>query len=266
MAYTLRGKIARAHPYQLDTTLTVYGAGAEAEATGKAINAVKKIAEEHIANTANPHKVTKGQIGLGDVDNTPDAQKPVSVFQAEAIADAKKAGTDAQTAAENAQKSANNAQTAADEAKNLAETKAQEAEQNAKNYSDNKIEEVEQNVKNYSDNKHKYFTVTLTAEGWTGEAAPFTQTVEVEGILGTDRPHWGLVYSDSVAEGEDEPEAVAEEGGETEEGNPVLDLKLAEKEAFNMVDDLDTADGSVTFTCLEEKPALALTIQMEVNR
>jgi hypothetical protein len=30
MNYTLKGKIAKAHPYQLDTTLTVEGAGAEA--------------------------------------------------------------------------------------------------------------------------------------------------------------------------------------------------------------------------------------------
>lgn len=37
MPYTLKGRIARAHPYQLDTTLTVYGAGAEASAVGVAL-------------------------------------------------------------------------------------------------------------------------------------------------------------------------------------------------------------------------------------
>ena len=51
----------------------------------------------HIANTSNPHKVTKAQVGLGNVDNTSDAAKPVSTAQATAIADAKKAGTDAQS-------------------------------------------------------------------------------------------------------------------------------------------------------------------------
>lgn len=51
----------------------------------------------HIANTSNPHKVTKEQVGLGNVDNTSDAAKPVSTAQATAIADAKKAGTDAQS-------------------------------------------------------------------------------------------------------------------------------------------------------------------------
>ncbi len=89
MHYTLRGKIARAHPYQLDPTLTVYGAGAEAEATGQAIEAVKKIANDHGSNKENPHNVTKKQVGLGNVDNTSDAEKPVSKAQNEAIQEAK---------------------------------------------------------------------------------------------------------------------------------------------------------------------------------
>ena len=42
------------------------------------------------------NKFTAEQIGLGNVDNTSDMDKPVSTAQAEAIADAKKAGTDAQ--------------------------------------------------------------------------------------------------------------------------------------------------------------------------
>lgn len=33
----------------------------------------------HISNTSNPHNVTKVQVGLGDVDNTSDANKPVSL-------------------------------------------------------------------------------------------------------------------------------------------------------------------------------------------
>lgn len=34
--------------------------------------------DTHIASTANPHSVTKAQVGLGSVDNTSDAAKPVS--------------------------------------------------------------------------------------------------------------------------------------------------------------------------------------------
>lgn len=53
--------------------------------------------DSHITNKSNPHGVTKAQVGLGNVNNTSDADKPVSTAQATAIADAKAAGTLAQT-------------------------------------------------------------------------------------------------------------------------------------------------------------------------
>jgi hypothetical protein len=93
-------------------------------------------------------------------------------------------------------------------------------------------------TKKYVDNMHMAAEVTLLASGWS-DAAPYTQTIAVEGILATDQPHYGVVYSHNWE---------------------------AEKEAFSAVDELDTADGSVTFTCYEEKPGADLTIQMEVNR
>lgn len=40
----------------------------------------------HTGNTSNPHGVTKAQVGLGSVDNTADAAKPVSTAQAAADA------------------------------------------------------------------------------------------------------------------------------------------------------------------------------------
>lgn len=36
----------------------------------------------HTSNTSNPHSVTKAQVGLGNVDNTSDANKPISNAQA----------------------------------------------------------------------------------------------------------------------------------------------------------------------------------------
>ena len=60
------------------------------------INVNNKV-DSHIANKSNPHGVTKAQVGLGNVNNTSDADKPVSTAQATAIADAKAAGTLAQT-------------------------------------------------------------------------------------------------------------------------------------------------------------------------
>lgn len=85
-------------------------------------------------------------------------------------------------------------------------------------------------------------TVTLDASKWVGDKAPYAQSVAVEEILETDTPHYGLVYSGD------------------------LDTQLSQKEAFAMVDRLNTANGSVTFTCLEDKPEVDVTVQMEVNR
>ena len=42
------------------------------------VNGVRQELDAHIEDLLNPHQVTKGQIGLGNVDNTADADKPVS--------------------------------------------------------------------------------------------------------------------------------------------------------------------------------------------
>lgn len=61
------------------------------------LTALETKVNSHIANKSNPHAVTKTQVGLGNVNNTSDVNKPVSTAQATAIADAKAAGTAAQT-------------------------------------------------------------------------------------------------------------------------------------------------------------------------
>lgn len=65
--------------------------------TGSDVTALETKVNNHIANKSNPHTVTKTQVELGNVNNTSDADKPVSTAQATAIADAKAAGTTAQT-------------------------------------------------------------------------------------------------------------------------------------------------------------------------
>ena len=69
--------------------------------TGSDVTALETKVNNHIANKSNPHTVTKAQVGLGNVNNTSDANKPVSTAQAAAIADAKAAGTAAQTSINN---------------------------------------------------------------------------------------------------------------------------------------------------------------------
>lgn len=96
--------------------------------------------------------------------------------------------------------------------------------------------------KKYVDGKHLSFTCVLTVNNWVGDTAPYKQTISIEGILGTDRPHYGPVYSEDT------------------------EIMQKEKEAFSYVDDLDTADGKVVFTCLDDRPETNVTVQLEVNR
>lgn len=51
------------------------------------INAVQTNLETHINNKSNPHEVTKDQVGLGNVDNTSDANKPISTATQNALND-----------------------------------------------------------------------------------------------------------------------------------------------------------------------------------
>lgn len=61
----------------------------------------------HVADTDNPHAVTKAQVGLGNADNTSDSAKPVSTQQAAAdSAVASAAASDATTKANAAQAAA----------------------------------------------------------------------------------------------------------------------------------------------------------------
>lgn len=82
------------------------------------VDNVKQAPYTHVSDKANPHGVTKAQVGLGNVDNTSDANKPVSTAQQTAI--------------------------------------------NAC--------------------KVKKASVTLTAAGWTGTASPYAQTITLSGI------------------------------------------------------------------------------------
>ena len=45
----------------------------------------KDTMDDHIANTNNPHNVTASQVGLGNVDNTSDADKPISTATQDAL-------------------------------------------------------------------------------------------------------------------------------------------------------------------------------------
>jgi hypothetical protein len=53
--------------------------------TSSLLKQVSDVNQSHIANTSNPHNVTKVQVGLGNADDTSDANKPVSGPQQTAL-------------------------------------------------------------------------------------------------------------------------------------------------------------------------------------
>ena len=67
--------------YKSEVDLTPYLKIEDAKST----YATKTELSSHTDNTENPHSVTKAQVGLGNVDNTSDANKPVSTAQQAAI-------------------------------------------------------------------------------------------------------------------------------------------------------------------------------------
>ena len=85
------------------------------------------------------------------------------------------------------------------------------------------------------------YTGTLTSSGWTS-AAPYTQTVNVSGILATDVPVVDVVLSSTTS------------------------TAISQTEAWSCVSKIETAAGSITATCLEEKPTIDIPIQLKVVR
>lgn len=88
------------------------------------------------------------------------------------------------------------------------------------------------------------FFGTLTASGWTGSAAPYTQTITVNGILATD--------------------------------TPIVDLNMAEVTDANSSQVLEewscigrltvSNDNEITAYCYEEKPTIDIPVLFKIIR
>lgn len=96
-------------------------------------------------------------------------------------------------------------------------------------------------TKNYVDQKRRVFTTTLTVSNWSG-TGPFTQKILISGAVASDRPHVGTVYSGDAA------------------ADRIMMAEAAKVSYAKM------EAGGIVFTCLDEKPAADISIQMEVLR
>ena len=89
-------------------------------------------------------------------------------------------------------------------------------------------------------------STTYTAEIGTNwekeESGEYTQTVAVTGILASDNPIVDVVLDSSKT------------------------VALQQLEAWSYISKIETADGSITVTCLEEAPTVAIPIQLKVVR
>ena len=93
--------------------------------------------------------------------------------------------------------------------------------------------------KQYVDTKN--VAATLTASGWTGSSAPYTQSITVAGLTDVKTAH---IYPDYPGDQE---------------------LDLAMEEACACVSYARRSGSTVTFTCLQEKPAANIAIRVEVG-
>lgn len=90
------------------------------------------------------------------------------------------------------------------------------------------------------DEKRKTYAVDLDTQ-WTG-SGPYSQRIAVAGIQESDMPHIGPVYDEN------------------------METAAAQKEAWECVNAGKTEDGAIVFICLEEKPTVAIPLQIEVMR
>lgn len=83
-------------------------------------------------------------------------------------------------------------------------------------------------------------TVTLTVAGWSGESAPYTQTVTVLGMTSSIVPIIAPSFSDTVATG------------------------LEQQTEWVKITKAVSGTDAVTFKCYEEKPTVELTVIVKV--
>lgn len=88
------------------------------------------------------------------------------------------------------------------------------------------------------------YTATLLAANWADVSgnAPFTQTVNVQGILSTDSPFVDVVLSSTT------------------------ETAINQIDAFSCISKIETSDGSLTATCFSYKPSIDVPIKLKVLR
>lgn len=86
------------------------------------------------------------------------------------------------------------------------------------------------------------YTATIGTDWTTAETGEYLQTISVSGILSTDNPIVDVVLSSEK------------------------ELALSQLEAWGCISKIETTNGSITATCFEDMPGIAIPIQLKVVR
>lgn len=102
----------------------------------------------------------------------------------------------------------------------------------------NLINANQQAINTKSDKKLVYNTTIDTT--WEGNTAPYTKTINLEGMQSTYIPQMDIIYSNNV------------------------ETAMTEKEEYSKISKIESNNGSVTLTCFEEVPTTSLNVRIEV--
>lgn len=230
-----------------DKTLTVDGYPADAKEVGDRLGAI--------------HGILEFQSDLiSEATQKAQAAANTAVAASSAATSAQTAAGEAKADARNAVSIATDANTTANEAKELAQDalpKQGGTMSGTLRMDGQRIVGLEVPVDNdhaatkgYVDSVAKAstegvrFEVDLLASNWVQQSATgkWWQIIDSTNVREDDQPHWGVVYSGT------------------------RDQMIAQQEAFDLVDDLETMNNSMQFWCFRDKPQVDLKIQLEILR
>lgn len=95
------------------------------------------------------------------------------------------------------------------------------------------------NLQNNKANKKKVYSISIDTD-WTGDTAPYTKEIAVEGIKETDEVNMYPVWSET------------------------LETRLQEKDEYNKISMIESIGNGIKLTCDEEIPSLELNVELEV--
>ena len=107
-------------------------------------------------------------------------------------------------------------------------------------FSASNMNDLETRIKNAFDTGvSTNYNATITTN-WVGSTAPYTQIISITGILESSTPIVDVVLDSNTA------------------------TAKSQLEAWNYVSKIETRENSITITCLEDKPTVAIPIQVKV--